>query len=87
MCGPAPDQGLLDLQAMILVLGAEGVRVARYEPGSNPGAFMNTPEVMQEVRLRSTSVLPITRVNGRIVKSGAYPSLDEIRDALEGAGI
>src|SRR5512140_1700437 len=86
MCGPVPDQKMLDVQEMIRILGTEGVQVTRYEPGSNPGAFMNAPEVMLEVRLRSTSVLPITRVNGRVVKSGAYPSIDEIHAALNGDG-
>jgi hypothetical protein len=39
---------------------------------------------MLAVQKRSTSVLPITVVNGRVVKSGAYPSLGEIQAALKG---
>jgi hypothetical protein len=65
-------------------LEADGVKVLRYQPGSNPTAFMNNGEVMAAVRAGSTAALPITVVNGRVVKSGTYASLHEIQEALNG---
>ncbi len=84
MCGPVQDQTLLDLLETVRTLESSGVTVARYQPGTHPAAFTGNSEVMQAVRARSTSALPITVVNGRVVKSGAYASLHEIRDALNG---
>lgn len=83
MCGPVQDQSLLDLLETVRSLEGDGVRVSRYQPGSHPAAFKSNSEVMEAVRKSSTSVLPITVVNGRVVKSGAYPSLGEIRGALK----
>ena len=82
LCGPVQDQTLLDLLETVRSLESSGVRVARYQPNTNPTAFTNHVEVMAAVRARSTAALPITVVNGRVVKSGSYASLEEIQDAL-----
>jgi pseudouridine-5'-phosphate glycosidase len=84
LCGPVQDQTLLDLLETVRALESNGVKVARYQPGSHPSAFMSNADVMAAVRARNTAALPITVVNGRIVKSGAYASLDELQDALSG---
>ena len=82
LCGPGQDQTLLDLSETVRSLKSSGVTIARYQPNTNPTAFTSHAEVMAAVRARSTAALPITVVNGRVVKSGAYASLEEIRDAL-----
>ena len=82
LCGPVQDQTLLDLLETVRSLESSGVKIARYQPNTNPTAFTNHAEVMAAVRARSTAALPITVVNGRVVKSGAYASLEEIQDAL-----
>ena len=78
LCGPVQDQTLLDLLETVRSLESSGVKIARYQPNTNPTAFTNHAAV----RARSTAALPITVVNGRVVKSGAYASLEEIQDAL-----
>jgi pseudouridine-5'-phosphate glycosidase len=82
MCGPVQDQTLLDLLETVRSLESNGVKVARYQPTTNPTAFTSHAAVMAAVHARSAAALPITVVNGRVVKSGAYASLDEIQDAL-----
>ena len=82
LCGPVQDQTLLDLLETVRSLELKGVKVLRYQPGSNPGAFTNNGEVMAAVRARNTAALPITVVNGRVVKSGAYASLEDLQEAL-----
>jgi len=44
---------------------------------------MRNRDVYELIRQRQLSVLPITVVRGRVVKTDAYPSLDEMRVALE----
>lgn len=84
LCGPALDQTLLDVNQMVMTLRAEGLSVERYQLTSHPQAFLNNVDVMRRVREQQTAALPITIVNGRFVKSGAYATLDEVRAALAG---
>jgi hypothetical protein len=84
MCGPTIDQTLLDVNEMILTLQTEGVSVARYQMTSHPYAFLNNSEVMRMVRERQMAALPITAVNGKVVKTSFYPNLAEIKAALNG---
>jgi hypothetical protein len=85
VCGPTLDQTLLDVNEMILALKAKGVAVERYQMTSHPNAFLNNAEVMRLVREQQMAALPITAVNGRVVKAGAYPTLDEVKSHLNGA--
>jgi hypothetical protein len=59
--------------------------VARYQMTSHPNAFLNNTAVMQRVREQQMAALPITVVYGRIIKSGAYPTLAEVQVYLNGA--
>jgi len=85
LCGPTLDQTLLDVNEMILTLKAEDVSIERYQITSHPQAFLNNPDVMRLVREKQMAALPITVVRGRVLKVGAYPTLAEVRAALNGA--
>jgi hypothetical protein len=85
LCGPTLDQTLLDVNEMILALQTEGIRLERYQMTSHPNAFLGNVEVMRLVREKQMEALPIIVVNGKIIKSGGYPSLNEVRAALNGA--
>ena len=87
LCGPALDQTLLDVNEMILGLQAEGVRVERYQMTNSPKAFLSNAEVMKLVREKQMEALPITVVRGKIIKVGAYTTLNEVRDFLNEGGI
>jgi hypothetical protein len=84
MCGPTIDPVLLDVNEMVLTLQGEGIPVARYQMASHAQAFINNREVFRLVREKQLTALPITVVNGHIVKVGAYPTLAEVRAALDG---
>lgn len=87
LCGPALDQTLLDVNEMILSLQTDGVRVQRYQMTSQPSAFLGSAEVMKLVREKEMAALPITVVRGKVVKVGAYPTLTEVKAALNGASV
>jgi len=86
LCGPTIDPVLLDVNEMVLKLKGEGVAVERYLMTQQPQAFLNNPEVYRLILARQLAVLPITTVNGKVIKTGAYPSLAEVRAALNGVG-
>jgi DNA mismatch repair ATPase MutS len=82
LCGPTLDQTLLDVSEMLLALKAANVSVERYQMTSHPNVFIQNSEVMRLVRERQMEALPITVVQGRVIKVGVYPSLAEIQSAL-----
>jgi hypothetical protein len=83
VCGPTIDPVLLDVNEMVLTLQGEGISVARYQMTSHAQAFVNNREVFRLVREKQLAALPIAVVNGQIVKVGAYPTLAEVRVALQ----
>jgi hypothetical protein len=84
LCGPALDQTLLDLNEMIMSLQRENLRVERYQMTSHPNAFLGNAEVMKLVREKQMEALPIIVVRGKVIKVGAYPTLDNVKAALNG---
>ncbi len=84
LCGPTLDQTLLDVNEMILSLQAENVQVARYQMTGHPQAFLNNADVMRLVREKQMAALPITVVQGKVIKVGEYPTLMEIKTNLNG---
>jgi hypothetical protein len=86
LCGPVLDTTLLDLGEAIIALQSEGRAVARHMMATDPQAFVRNRDVYEAIRARQLEVLPITVVHGRIVKTGAYPTLDELHAALAAAG-
>ena len=87
LCGPTLDQTLLDVSEMIVSLQRENLRVERYQMTSHPNAFIANAEVMKLVREKQMAALPIIIVRGRLIKSGAYTSLAEIKASLDGAAV
>lgn len=85
LCGPTLDQTLLDVSEMIVALQRENRRVERYQMTSHPNAFLGNAEVMSLVREKQTEALPIIVVRGKVIKTGAYPTLAEVKAALNGA--
>ncbi len=82
LCGPVLDTTLLDLSEALLALQADGHTVARHMMTSEPQAFLRNRAVYDLVRQRQLEVLPVTVVRGQVIKTEAYPSLDELRSAL-----
>ncbi len=85
LCGPVLDTTLVDLADAVSALTAEGHTVVRHMMTSDPQAFLRNRSVYELIKEHQLDVLPITVVRGQIVKTSAYPSLDELRVAI-GAG-
>jgi len=82
LCGPAVDPALLDIYETILKIKTEydGQSVVeRYVLGQQPGKFMQQPEVVRLLKAHGVSVLPVTVVNGVVVKERVYPSYAELK--------
>ncbi|WP_419055141.1 arsenite efflux transporter metallochaperone ArsD, partial [Phascolarctobacterium faecium] len=83
LCGVSVDPELLRLSTVISSLQKNGVEITRYNLTSAPMAFVNNKEVNRLITEKGVEVLPITVVDGAIVKTKAYPTNDEIISLLQ----
>ena len=82
LCGPVLDPLLVAVNDSVLALTKQGVEVARFNPVQQLKEVMGNPEVAKAIHSGGKKVLPMTFVNGRLLKSGNYPSYEEFCDAL-----
>lgn len=82
MCGPTPDQTLIDLQDILAEVKKLGIEVVRYIITQSPDKFKENPEVIKLIQEQQLKALPITSFNGRIIKIGSYPTLEEFKEII-----
>jgi hypothetical protein len=78
VCGPAPDQALITLQDTIDKAKERGIETERFQLTSQPKKFTENPEVMKLLQKQPIKALPITAVDGQIIKVGSYPTFEEL---------
>lgn len=79
VCGPNPDQTLIDLQNILAKVKEMEVEVKRYLITQSPEKFKENPAVIKLIQEQQLKALPITTCNEKIVKTGAYPTLEEFK--------
>ena len=77
LCGPSINPELLRVATVINRLKSQGVSIERHNLRNNPKAFVQNSLVRKTLNEKGSSVLPITMVNGKIVKTGAYLTNEE----------
>ncbi|WP_283606873.1 arsenite efflux transporter metallochaperone ArsD [Faecalispora anaeroviscerum] len=82
VCGPSVDPELLRVAAVLENLKKAGIEVARHNLSAEPQAFMRSEAVSSALNKKGVEVLPITMVDGNIVKSGSYPTNEEFTHLL-----
>lgn len=74
LCGVSVDQELLRVATTINSLTKKGVTVIRYGLSSEPQAFVDNKKVNEYLMKEEVDVLPITVVDGEVVKTKEYPT-------------
>lgn len=82
LCGPVLDPTLVAVNDGLLALSKQGVTVTRFNPVQQLQEVMANPEVARAIHSGGRKALPMVFVNGRLLKSGAYPSYEELCEAL-----
>ena len=77
-CCTNTDKSLIELQDAIDKLEGMGATIDRYSITSSPGKFRDNPEVLKLVQEHKSEALPITTINGKVIKFGSYPTLNEL---------
>lgn len=86
LCGPTLDPVLLDVYEAILKIKAEydgQAVVERYVLGQQPAKFMQQPEIIRRLKAQGVAILPVTVVDGVVVKEKVYPSYAELKQWIE----
>ncbi len=86
LCGPAIDQVLLDFNEAVIKVKKEfdgNVSINRYLLTQQGQKFMQHPEVISLLKANGTEILPITTVNGGVVKKKEFPTYEELKNYVE----
>ncbi len=78
ICGPSVDPQLVRFAADLDWLKTQGASVERFNLSQQPAAFADDAAVKSALETKGEAGLPLVKVNGEVVKSGTYPSRDEL---------
>lgn len=77
VCGPGVDPELLRVSTVLNNLKQNGIHVERYNLSHNPEAFVHNQTINQLLNQEGVSILPVTVMDGHIIKTGSYLSNQE----------
>ena len=79
VCGPEPDKVLIDLQNTIQLLKKAGIETKRYAINQTPIVFVQNAIVREYIKANGPGKLPLALLNNQIIKSGGYPTIDDLK--------
>lgn len=82
VCGPSVDPELLRISTVINNLKNNGIQVERYNLSGNPQIFVDNREINEMLNSNGVEILPITMIDGSVVKFKAYPTNNELCEFL-----
>lgn len=77
VCGPSVDPELARVATAIFLLEKKGYDIKRYNLGFEPAVFVENQDVNKALNEKGPDSLPVTLVDGKIVKMGTYPTNEE----------
>ena len=80
-CGSSVDENQMLITSVINALNTiDGYQAYQYNLTDNPVQFVSNETVSTILQKENTAASPITVLNGKVKKAGAYPTLDEIAE-------
>ena len=83
LCGPVINPDLLRISTAINNLEKNGVKIERYSLANNPQAFVDNKTINEILNRDGVDALPVTIVDGKVVKTKKYPTNDELIKFLD----
>ncbi|HYE83960.1 MAG TPA: arsenite efflux transporter metallochaperone ArsD [Clostridia bacterium] len=77
VCGPSVDPELLRISGVINNLKNKGIIIERHNLSGNPQIFIENKEINRILNEEGAEALPVTMVDGIVVKKKAYPTDQE----------
>lgn len=79
VCGPEPDQQLIELQNTVNLLVQAGIKVNRYAINQAPMAFVKNETVKAFIKANGPGKLPLTLLDGELILAGEYPAIEALK--------
>ncbi len=83
VCGPSVDKELLRISTVLDNLNKNGIMVERYNLSNNPRIFVDNKTINELLEKEGAEVLPVTMLDGEVVKKKDYPTNQEFCELLE----
>lgn len=83
VCGPSVNKELLRVSIVLNNLKNNGILVERYNLSNNPQIFVDNKTINEILNKDGVEVLPVTMVDGIVMKTKAYPTNGEFCNYLE----
>lgn len=86
VCGPEPDQNLIEFSETVKRLQSEygdKLTIMRASLTFNSLIFLSHPEIARQVKESGPEVLPIITLNGEIIAGQKYLPYEELKAAIE----
>lgn len=83
VCGPGVDPELLRVSTTLNNLKNKGIVVERYNLTSEPQAFVDNTTINKLLNSDGVEILPVTIVDGEVVKTKEYPTNTEFCKMLD----
>ncbi|OLS01987.1 arsenite efflux transporter metallochaperone ArsD [Tissierella creatinophila] len=83
VCGPSVDENLLRVSVVINRLKKKDILIERHNLTDNPKIFVDNKEINQLINNEGIDILPITTVDGKVVKTKEYPTNEEFCKFLD----
>lgn len=82
LCGVGVDPELLRISTVLGTLKKSGIEVKRFNLSNAPQEFVKNTEINTLMMNEGVEILPVTVLDGKIVKTGKYPTNDELATML-----
>ncbi|MFZ5975692.1 MAG: arsenite efflux transporter metallochaperone ArsD [Bacillota bacterium] len=84
LCGPSVDESLVKLNENIEYLKKKYTDslIERYMITQQPLKFKENQDVFQLIKQEGKDILPITTIDGKVIKTKQYPTLEDIESKI-----
>lgn len=83
VCGPSVNPELLRVSTVVNSLQNKGIPIERYNLSGNPQIFVDNKTINEMLNKDGVDILPVTMVDGVVVKTKAYPTNKEFCEFLD----
>lgn len=83
VCGPSIDTELMRIATVISTLKERGIDIKRHGLSNEPGDFISNKVISEMLQKGGADILPITLLDGEVVKTKEYPSNEDFSRWLD----
>lgn len=83
VCGPSIDPNLMRIASVINSLKEKGIVIKRHGLSTEPQDFISNKVISDILQVEGADVLPVTLLDGKVVKTKQYPTNEELSTWLE----